>query len=225
MQKFINNEHRPMLYKGECSECGHTTPLYPEGFWAVHVDEPVKITQYQILHKTPLEETQIEYATTSESYLVVLSHPEEASILASTGYFWRDLHRQGRYVRCTNVSCDKCGHIYSLKKLTVYENDFGCIISITVAIIIGLLTVLWLGKLLVGLFVSIALIAISTFLLFRWAISRQENHFPDIAAKLEKKRCCPKCAVEQSTPIISNEAVCCQNCKKKAMRFQTVGNS
>ena len=197
----------------------------PAGYGAVLVDQPVERDQYQLFGAVLHDNAKTGFAATLDSHLVVLSHPAESSILKSTGFTWDDLRREGRYVACTNVVCEKCGQLFSLKRLAIPQGCSGCLIPLVVAMIAGLTIGFWQESFFLGWFVACGVGYLSTCILDAKARHNLKSYFPERAAKMEADRHCPKCGAEDHLPITSAEHARCQVCEKGSLSFRIVGKS
>lgn len=214
------------LYRGECSACGHKTPTMPAGYGAVLVDQPVERKQHQVVGAVMSDGSGVDFAMGSDPYLVILSHPAETSILQTTGFTWDDLRREGRYVACTNVVCDECGRLYTLKRVAVPEAGCtGCLVPLVTGVCCGLTVGIWSGNVLFGWFVTCGVGYLATLALDWKARHALKSYFPERAAQLKEDSVCPKCEGEQSTPVASRSPVRCQKCQMTSMLFRIAGRS
>lgn len=215
----------PTIYRGECSRCGHETSVLPAGYGAVLVDEPVNREQHQVLGAVVLEGKGGEFATATDGYLVVLSHPAESSILKSTGFTWNDLRREGRYVYCTNVMCDECGQLFALKRIAVPQSCSGCYVPLIAGIVAGLAVGIWLSSVILGWFAALVVGYLATITTEWWARRSFRDYFSERAAKLRAERFCPACGSEASKTITDEGPLCCPSCQQSSLRFRIVGKS
>lgn len=215
----------PTIYQGKCSDCGHKTPHMPAGYGAVLVDQPVERDQAQVVGAVLSKGSTGGFATVSDSHLVVLSHPAESRILASAGFTWGDLRREGRYIACCNVVCDACGQLFVLKELTLPQGCSGCILPLALGIVAGLSTGIWCQSVWIGWFASCGVVYLAGHCMERMARRRLEGYYPERAAALEAERFCPSCGSEENSGVTSPTPHRCKSCKGRSLQFQIVGKS
>lgn len=143
----------------------------PGGYGAVLVEQPVEGMQHQVVGAVVHEGSEVEFAASPGTHLVVLSHPAEHRILKSLGYTWDDLRREGRYVACTNVVCDECGWLFSHKRLAVPGGCMGCVVPLLVAVMAGSSVGYWSSSVLGGWFAACGIGYLST-LVLDWRLAK-----------------------------------------------------
>jgi hypothetical protein len=194
------------------------------GYGSVLVDRPIQQEQHEFAGVVLSSTDKGEFAVADDPRFVVLSHPIETSILASTGYSWNDLLWQGRYVAVKNVICRKCGNVFQLRNLTAPGAN-GCFLALSIGVVVGSVTGISTHSYLLG-FVAWYLATFGVMCIFgslaRWYI---RSRFAARAALLAAERACPQCKSDDSIAIDRAKNVTCSRCKAVSLTFVDVGIS
>jgi hypothetical protein len=168
------------------------------------------------------------FAETKDERFVVLSHPCEDEILQRTGYTWKDLLWQGRYVSVTNVICRCCGTIFPTRRLGV-PASVGCGASLCIGACIGAVTGLTIWAVTQnflwgfgGWYVSTLLMAM---IAEKGALALARWRFADRDRLLRAESHCPACKSDSRATIDSAEEVICPQCHTTSLTFSMVGIS
>ena len=216
----------PTIYQARCDDCTFTSPVFPEGYGAVWVEDPGRLERRSAIAGMVLTEAvdDLRIAEEADPRLVVLAHPCESPILAEAGYSWLSLACAGRYVEVRTVACDSCGHLFGRRRLSApmgcasvigplaalavgvwaYTNDEGCCSSILAAYMAMMVT--WL----VGFFPE-------------WVYTRVR--FRERARLVDGPDVCPRCGGDRLRKLPTRRALPCPDCRRRSVRVQTVGVS
>ena len=212
------------LYQGCCEECGYTTPIMTGSYGAVWVDQPIAGEQCEVAGAVLHSHVETPFATASDPRFVVLAHPIEAECLASTGFTWRDLLWQGRFVRVENVICCKCGTAFQVRSLAAPDFN-GCVAGLLCGTAAGIALGIWWRSVILGVIswylATVALVFASEMLerlYVRW-------RFASRAAALAEEKLCPHCHANDFTPIHRATSTRCPVCLKDKLTFEMVGVS
>jgi hypothetical protein len=113
-----------------------------EGCGAVLVDRAIEGPQYEVAGAVITAGSDAAIAGVDDPRFVVLRHPAESFDLAKTGYSWKDLLKQGRFVSVSNVVCRECGTVFPRRRLAV-PGASGCMSGLVIGAVAGLLTGVW----------------------------------------------------------------------------------
>jgi hypothetical protein len=212
------------IYQGCCKKCGYATPMVTDGYGAVWVDQPATTEQHEVAGAVLYTQVEAPFATATDSRFVALAHPIEAECLASTGYTWRDLLWQGRYVRVENVICRECSTVFQVRTLTA-PGFSGCVSAVVCGVAAGLTFGIWWRSVLLGSIVwwltTVAVISVTELLERLYVRCR----FASRAAALIEERFCPKCNANDFTSIHRATSIRCPACLNDALTFEMVGIS
>lgn len=214
----------PELYRGVCSHCDYRTAIMTGGYGAVLVDQPPDEFQSEVAGACLFSDARGEMAEAADPRFVALAHPLESTILADTGYTWRDLFWQGRYVSVTNVVCRHCGRTFQKRQLAA-PADTGCttaiLIGVTVGIAAGVITRSFVVAF-ASCFAATCAAASAAMFLADFYIRRR---FPQRAAALAAEFSCPACSADDSIEISRARSVRCPACREEKQSFETAGIS
>ena len=214
----------PTLFQGTCRHCGHTTPLLCEVYGAVFADRPVAQAQHEVAGAVLTSGVAGAMASIDDPRFVVLRHPIEDSDLRKTGYSWRDLLKQGRYVRVTNVICRECGTLFRRRRLAP-PGGFGCITGLGLGVVAGLamgiVTTSVTAALLAGYVVATAVSIGAGF----GAVVYVRLRFAARASALAAERKCPACGADNAKTVGWGRSVVCPACRQRGLRFAAAGVS
>jgi hypothetical protein len=214
----------PTVYQGICRDCGYTTSFLSEEYGAVFVDQPVAEAQQELAGAVIMAGNSGPMASIDDHRFVVLRHPGEESDLRATGYTWRDLLKQGRYVRVTNVICRECGTLFQRRRLAA-PNAFGCVTALVLGVIVGLSAGIRMRSISAGFaawFVGAMVVLIGAEFC---AALYVRLRFRTRAKMLAAERTCPGCGADHAKKIGWGRSVACPSCRRCSLRFKVVGIS
>jgi hypothetical protein len=195
-----------------------------DGYGAVLVDRAVAQEQDEVAGAVITSGEGGTIASASDSRFVVLSHPLESSILASTGYSWTDLLRQGRYVAISNVICRECGTVFPRYRLAA-PGGTGCITSLALGVAAGLSVGIWRHTFSAGFLAWYAVTFGTMMIAGSLASLYVRLRFSERAATLRAARSCPACHADNATGIMRGKSVACPVCRNQSLRFVIAGIS
>jgi hypothetical protein len=219
----------PPIYQGVCDKCGHKTAVMMNGYGAVFVDQPVSGIQHPTAGAVVVSDSSESLAVGSlegveDPRFVVLAHPCESSILASTGFSWSDLLWQGRFVLVTNVICRQCGGVFPKRQLGA-PGTAGGLTAIIVGAIIGVAVGI-AQRSFFWAFIAFLGAAVVLLLVFeRTAIWYVRWRYHSRAAALAAESRCPICGTDDSVIISLAKGVKCPTCKRESLSVEIAGMS
>jgi len=207
------------IYQGSCRRCGYKSVVFSSAYGSVLVDEPTEATRGNI--------TRV-----GRFFLVALRHPGEHYDLARTGFTWRQLFEQGRFIRTRKVACRHCGMLFSVRNLEAPA--LGCSVITMIALAVGLISGLVSGvlarKVAGGVVVALAVSYVTGVVLsivvqlYAWAYTRM--HFGERGREIHGHNACPTC---RSRAWRSAESLflryLCPSCARRSVRVRMVGIS
>lgn len=194
------------------------------GYGAVVVDEPVPGPQHEVAGAVIASESGGAIATTDDPRFVVLRHPAENYDLATTGYSWSDLLKQGRYVSVSNMVCRECGTVFPHRRLTA-PGATGCLPSLVLGVAVGLAVGFWRRSVFAGLVVWYLVTFGAMMLVKSMASLYLRLRFSVRAASLAAERACPMCHADNAKSIDRAKWVLCPKCRHETLRFVVAGRS
>jgi hypothetical protein len=194
-------------YQATCTACGWVTPEFPEGYWALLPNSPVRL----------------EHAHREDGELVVLRHPLDESILREYGYTFESARLSGRLVHVRTVFCQECGTLCEVRRVIEGEplrSLIGQWVIFLVSCVLGWSFGWRLRHFLIGLAMPVLLMAIllvlASALMGRWVrlvhAERVRRH--------NRESHCPKCGGRKHFAVSTKpHVVPCERCRKPALVF------
>ena len=215
----------PPVYQASCFNCKYQSTVFPAGYGAVLVDEPLAGAPKSFLAgMVGFGDKQPEMSVSTTPNLVVLAHPIESAILESTGHTWKSLMLEGRHVTVQLLVCADCGALYERKKLTA-PFAIGCLPTIAVGVVSGFTLWLYLSSIIIGIFVGYMTIFMVALTVHALSNLYTRLRFRERIRILEANKTCPSCYSPSFYIIPTKKVVPCPACKAKSLQIQMIGIS
>jgi ribosomal protein S27E len=199
----------PVIYKGQCQNCQHESPVTSGGYAAIVLDEP---TQHIGSHP-------------DDPRIVILAHPLEMHILKELGFTFSSATLAGRWLNVNECFCKSCGNLYEVRKLGA-SGAVGCGPSLIAGSLCGVATGMLMHDALLGVFVGLMTVNVLAILLGQLAALFVSWRYRERAREFATPKRCPKCGSQQGISPGSRKAVVpCPMCGQTAMRIKAVGMS
>jgi hypothetical protein len=215
------------LYQAHCARCSYKSPVFPGGYTAVFVDDPVPNHDNALVAGAVLFGANFDCETFAEephSNLVVLAHPSESYILEELGHTDRSLFWEGRYISASYVACGNCGNCYAVKRLSS-PSALGCLPAIVIGLASGIAVGIWRHDFCFGLalawttsFMSFLVLWLVGDVFTRWRFRLR-------ARMIDGPANCPKCKSRRRVSIPTRSPLPCPICHEKALHVRVAGRS
>jgi hypothetical protein len=196
----------------------------PSHYAAVWVDQPIDAPQQQVAGAAMFSSAAHGFATTRDPRFVILRHPAEEHDLERTGYQWKDLIWQGRFVSVRNVICRECGTLFPRRRLAP-PGGTGCMTSLMLGIVASLFAAIWFRRIIIAVAIWYAATFGTLLLTGSLASLYIRLRFRARAASLAAERACPNCGADHARTIERAKAIKCSACGNTTMNFSHVGIS